>query len=634
MKRLILLCLLLLISSLSQVWADERILEFHSDIRVFPSGSIYVQERITVRAEGKQIKRGIFRDIPTEYLDRFGYKVSTGFELNTAGREGEPTPYHTEKLSNGIRIYIGHKNRYLEEGTYTYYINYRMHRALGFFEDHDELYWNVTGNDWAFPIDRATASIVLPPTVQPSMMWTEAYTGPQGSKGQAYYSEIDDKWKARFETTETLKAEEGLTIVVTWPKGHVEEPTTEDKIRFLVEDNRPLVISLAGLAILMLYYLLIWHRVGRDPDSGVIIPLYNPPRGYSPSSMRFIRRMGYDHKAFATALVNLAIKGYLEIDETSDKEWKLTKTGQVVEMAPGESALVSKLFSGGDSITLKQSNHSRIGKAVKAHKRSLKGNYESKYFQTNSIYLIPGVLISIALLAGAVFAFENEEALAIAGFMSIWLTGWSLGTYALIAATISAWKGARSGGGYGSAIGTTLFALPFVGFWFFGVGMLIHGTSISFLIVLLLTIGINIAFYQLMKAPTLTGRKLLDKVEGFRQYLDVAEGDELATVNQLKDIGLYEKFLPYALALDVEQAWSNRFADALAKINQQEERYRPRWYSGSNWNHRTPGAFATGLGSALSGAIASSSRAPGSSSGSGGGGSSGGGGGGGGGGGW
>ncbi len=126
----------------------------------------------------------------------------------------------------------------------------------------------------------------------------------------------------------------------------------------------------------------------------------------------------------------------------------------------------------------------------------------------------------------------------------------------------------------------------------------------------------------------------MDKIEGFRQYLRVAEGEELAIKSQLTDLELFERYLPFALALDVEQVWSGRFTEALTKIKQDEQAYRPCWYHGRSWNRTAPGIFATGLGSALSGVIASSSHAPGSSSGSGGGGSSGGGGGGGGGGGW
>jgi uncharacterized membrane protein len=142
----------------------------------------------------------------------------------------------------------------------------------------------------------------------------------------------------------------------------------------------------------------------------------------------------------------------------------------------------------------------------------------------------------------------------------------------------------------------------------------------------------TIIFSGLLKNRTIEGRALLDKVEGFKLYLSVAEGDELrAAVSENKTIELFEKYLPYAIALDVEQQWAARFQEVISRMGPD---YSPNWYSGSNWNSFRVSSFASGLGNSIAGTISSSSTAPGSSSGSGGGGFSGGGGGGGGGGGW
>jgi len=146
---------------------------------------------------------------------------------------------------------------------------------------------------------------------------------------------------------------------------------------------------------------------------------------------------------------------------------------------------------------------------------------------------------------------------------------------------------------------------------------------------------VNIAFYHWLKAPTMAGRKILDEIEGFRLYLDVAEKDEMNLHNPPKKTpDLFEIYLPFALALDVEQRWAERFASLFAGMEEQGEHHHPGWYSGHHWHHQHLGDFSSALGGSLSSAISSSSTAPGSSSGSGGGGSSGGGGGGGGGGGW
>ena len=149
---------------------------------------------------------------------------------------------------------------------------------------------------------------------------------------------------------------------------------------------------------------------------------------------------------------------------------------------------------------------------------------------------------------------------------------------------------------------------------------------------------INTLFYHLLKAPTLLGRRMMDQIAGFADYLSVAEKDRMNFHNPPERTPeLFERFLPYALALGVEQAWSEQFSDVLARAGQAEGNrsghYSPRWYSGRSFDGNF-GNFASDLGSGFSGAIAAASTAPGSSSGSGGGGSSGGGGGGGGGGGW
>ena len=629
------LMLLVLCAAGLPLQADERILSFDSDIVVLESGALDVTETIRVRAERREIRRGIFRDIPTDFRDRYGHRFHARLELLSVMRDGQFEDSHTEAQSNGIRIYIGHKDRLLKPVDYEYRIRYRMTRQLGFFEDHDELYWNVTGTGWIFPIDQATATVTLP-GIPANAIHTEAYTGAQGAKGQDYVSRIDVMGRAVFETSRILPANQGLTIVVTWPKGYVVEPTTMDHIGYLLKDNRSLLIGLAGVAVLLIYYLLIWHRLGRDPEAGVIIPLYTPPKGYSPASMRYVERMGYDHKCFASAIINLAVKGYLKIDDEKGDDWLIQKTGNEVEMQPGESALVKRLFASEDYIILKQENHSRISRAIKAQKRSLRRNYEARYFTTNSLFLVPGILISIGLLLASFLALtlERPNALEIGGFMSVWLSGWSIGSLALLYATFKAWRQALKGTGYGHAFLLTFFSLPFFGAWLFGAGVLIEATGMGFIFILVLTIAINILFYQWLKAPTLAGRRLLDKVEGFRQYMEVAEADEIVGKTKLDDLTLFERYLPYALALDVEQAWAERFANAMKKMERDGKAYQPGWYHGRGWSHSSPSAFASSLGTGLSSAIASSAQAPGSSSGSGGGGFSGGGGGGGGGGGW
>ncbi|MEA3292087.1 MAG: DUF2207 domain-containing protein, partial [Pseudomonadota bacterium] len=158
---LVLLCLPLLATP-ADAREPEQIRDFHSDITVHPDGSLTVVETILVNARGRNIRHGIYRDFPTRYPGRFGTLHTTGFELLSVERDGRAEPWHSENLDNGVRTYIGDRNLFISESLHRYTIRYRSDRQLGFDEDHDQLYWNITGNQWAFPIRRASATVHLP----------------------------------------------------------------------------------------------------------------------------------------------------------------------------------------------------------------------------------------------------------------------------------------------------------------------------------------------------------------------------------------------------------------------------------------------------------------------------------------
>ncbi len=624
MKILSLLCLLAALP----VLADERILDFSSDIVVHRSGVLSVTENITVRAESGQIRHGIYRDFPTVYRGRNGLTDRVTFVPLAVELDGEPVPYFTKQVSNGVRLYMGRESRLLPVGVYRFTLTYNTDYQLGYFDNHDELYWNVNGNGWNFPIDRVEATVHLPSGMALERITHEAYTGAFGAKGRDYHSQINSDDTLHFNTTMSLAQEEGLTIVVGWPKGFVHQPTGEERRRWFLHDNGNLLAGLAGLAILLLYYGLVWRAYGRDPEKGVIIPRYEPPAGFSPASARFIRCMGYDNKAFTAAVVNLAVKGVVEIEQRGTKYTLKRLPAVTPSLAAGERALLKQLFKHRDTIELKKSEHGRVGGAMEKHKNSLKRDYEKRYFSTNGVWVIPGVLLSIVMmLVSAKFASTKEEAI-IPLFMSIWLTFWSFAVYLLGKMVINSWRHGVVGG-----IFSLLFATPF----FFGevVGIWVLFSQGGPGIAMVMAMAINVLFYHLLKAPTLAGRKILDKLEGFRLYLEMAEKDEMNLRNPPeKTLQLFETFLPYALALDVEQKWAERFASVFAQMERSQGHYRPTWYHGTAFTSAAVGGFAGGLAGAFTSAISSASTAPGSSSGGGGGGSSGGGGGGGGGGGW
>jgi uncharacterized membrane protein len=345
--------------------------------------------------------------------------------------------------------------------------------------------------------------------------------------------------------------------------------------------------------------------------------------------------MGFDDKAFAAAVVDMAVKGAVTIQE-NDGDYTLVRQNPAKQaLSRGEDLITSQLFSGRDSIKMENKNHTKIKAAINALKKNLSKELEKIYFVTNSNYLVPGIAIT---LLGAVFVILTAQDKASAAFGSLWLVMWTTGCFFLAFFAYSKWKALRGGFSFGKlieALGISLFALPFLAGLILGAYFLTEAVSVLATATLGMLALVNAVFYHLLKAPTLAGRKIMDQIEGFKLYLSVAEKDRLNLLNPPeKTPALFEKYLPYALALDVENAWSEQFSEVLARAGTETQPYAPAWYSGSSWDSFHTSRFTNSLGSSFASAISSSSSAPGSSSGSGGGGSSGGGGGGGGGSGW
>jgi uncharacterized membrane protein YgcG len=600
--------------------ADEKILSFDSLITVQPDGTLVVSETIRVRAEGRNIRRGIYREFPTTYPGKDGRQVIVGFAFETATRDGRAEPWRAEAVGNGVRIYLGSASVILPPGEHTYEIVYRTDRQMGFFADHDELYWNVTGSGWSFPIDKAAATVQLPPEIPEDEIRVEAYTGHQGAQGRDYTAQVI-AGEPHFEVTRRLNPREGLTIVVMWPKGFITAavenaipatPTNSASPGYdfekdagsassgsdgrspaekflnvnLPHDSRPVMFGFMGLALVLAYYYFVWDKIGRDPPGRVIIPEYEMPDKQSAASMRYLLRMGYDNECFAACVLSLAVKGYLRIEQSEGilgfgRKYTLIKetSGSQKPLSLDERNLLESLFAGGSRLELEQENHRRVRSARSAHQGALKSQYSSTFFQINNGWHLLGIVLS--LVAGAF-------ALSWPGAADLW-PQWYL------------------------------------------------ATPLGWLTILTVILGLvaNGVFGKLLKAPTVVGQAAMDHIRGFKAYLEVAESEDLKRINAppppKMTSQLYEAYLPAALALDVEQRWAEKFARVL---DIEEPNYHPAWYVGSGWNPARVAGFTSGLGSSLSSAISSSSQAPGSKSGGGGGGSSGGGGGGGGGGGW
>lgn len=644
MKNFLAAFFLALLMAVPAAAQTERISSFDSRIAVNTDGSMQVVETIVVESAGVDMIHGIYRDFPTRYRDRLGNNYSVLFDIVRLRRDGNAEPYHTENLSNGVRVYFGSSSFNLPPGTHTYQFTYRTNRQLGFFRDHDELYWNVTGNGWKFPIDTATATVLLPANMRNLVTSLGGYTGAEGEKGQEYTARRDEDSNPTFRA-ENLAPQQGLAIVVTWPKGLIAEPTAEQKRAWFIADNKAIFFGVAGWIVVLLYYVMIWGMVGRDPARGTIVPLYEPPDNMSPAAMRFLERMGFDEKAFTAAIMGLAAKGYLTIEQDESKTYKLARRKDATEkdsaLAADEKSLARILFEDGSPLILKNKNHAVLARAQKTVETNLHTTVETGAFRTNARYLWPGIILSVLTIA-AVVLMTGGSMLPVALFMCVWLTGWSFGVYALLSSVIRAWKSARTEGvlGFGQAGFITLFSIPFVIGECVGLGMLIWACGFAAAGLIAACIGINVLFHHLLKAPTLAGRALMDRIEGFKMFLTAVDADRLQTIARPdKTPQLFERFLPYAFALGVEHAWAQQFSQVLAQAATADATgsgasYSPSWYSGAAFSSFSASDFTSSFSSSFSSAISSSSAAPGSSSGSGGGGSSGGGGGGGGGGGW
>lgn len=549
--------------------ADERILNFASDIAVQSDGRVLVTETIEVRSEGKQIRRGIYRDFPVVYRGRFNERIKVDFNVLSVTRDGGNEPYFIERNGNTARLYIGREDAFVQPGRIAYTITYETNRQVGHFENHDEIYWNVTGNGWAFPIDHVEARVEVPQGAE--IKDTIFFTGRYGATGKDARAEMAADDSVHFETTRALQREEGLTVAVAFEKGFVAPPTTGETIWNILRDNLHLLIGVLGLIALGTYFGVIWHKVGRDPAAGPEVPRYEPPKHMSPAASNFVRSMGFRNDAFTAAVVNLAVKGALTIEKETGG-YRLVRNGrEPFGLFKGERALFGTLFREGDALSIKQKNHKLLRSAQKVLKRALKQEYEIYYFKTNAQLWAVGAALAVAVVLGMVIA-------------------------------------------------ASYFHLPFT----------IFGGVIAVSIVAMLGL-----FYYLLKAPTLLGRKAMDHIDGFRLFLSLTEKDRL-NFNHPPDVTpeLFERYLPYAIALGVENEWGEQFESALKRASlDPDQGYHPAWYHGGG--RFRPARFASGLSHGFGTAMSAASAAPSSSSSSGfSGGSSGGGGGGGGGGGW
>ena len=612
---------------LSPGLAAERITNFISEVGINVDSSIDVTETIAVNVEGDQIKRGILRDFPTRYRSRDGSEVEIGFDVVAVKRDGQSENYAVESIANGVRIKIGNRDVLLAPGPHSYEISYRATKEMGFFEGFDELYWNVTGNGWTFPIERAEAIIHLPPGAK--IIQHAAYTGPQGAKGTDYRVTSSEGTIYRAQTTSGLAPGEGFTVAVGFTKGIVTPPPPE------ADTTKQSFIAMGGgLGVVFLYYLFAWLRVGRDPKGSAIIPLWSAPAELGAAGVRYVWKHGFDAKVFATGAIGIAAKGRFKIAE-------LKNTFRIVKQQDNGSPLSlseKKMYGAhpGGTLELKDKNHNSISTMRKALEGSLEADYGAATWRSNRSWLWSGLILSLGALVPMIM-FVRAEDFVMAAAVSLLGGGlWALFVWLLFLDVRAFFKPGVLRKIF-TLIGflvlvpivitLTVFPVAIVGQaeeW----SVAIYAAGLAALAVM------HVLFALWLTAPTVLGRKLMDQIEGLRLYMATAEEKRLGMLNPPeKTPELFEKLLPYAIALDCENIWGEKFAAVLAAASY----VAPAWYVGQNFAVNRFDNFSNDLNTSQydhTARTSSSSSSPGSFSGSSGGGSSGGGGGGGGGSGW
>lgn len=593
----------------------ERVTEFRSDIVLAADGTVTVTETIAVIATGERIARGIHRDFPTLSSDSYGTRRFEPMVVGRVMRDGRPEPFTVEWLAGRQRIRIGAEDVKLEHGRRVFEITYSARRQVTFGREFDEFYWNVTGNSWDLPIEHAAATVRLP--VGAAVRQFEVYTGFPGSRAEDARGSVAPDGVLRVETTRRLYIGEGLTVAVGLTKGAVAQPSARQRLAWYVRDNGTTVTALLGLLVVLATGLVAWLRVGRDPARGRAIPQFEPPRGLSPAAVRFVRRMQFDDKTLCVALVSMAVRGYLQIAGAGG-HLLIRRHGQTdakARLSKEEAALAQVLLPRHDSaVVLEPGNHAVLQAATEALSRTLAGQHEETLFVTNRKWFLAGLaIVGLTALAVVVQADRPDDAFETIGMALAWVATVAF-VVGRIARRIRRRRSAAVPVMADRGVGDVLFGL------LLAVAVPLAMIEVPTLQLLLPAVvllaaqaTVALALGKLLKAPTAEGARVRDEIEGFRSFLSIAEraSVRIPTPPQVTP-ALFERFLPYSIALDVERAWSRRLQDELeaAGLVGTAGPQSPRWYDGNSDDpdERLGAAeLSTALGAALT--VASSSPA-------------------------
>jgi hypothetical protein len=492
LRRIVAIILLALFAAMPTIARTLVFKHFDAQIQVHPDGTIDVTEVIEAQFTGAW--HGIYRTIPVEYTDDAGLNYTLLLDqISATDSDGEKLKLEQNREGRNIKfkIYVPAA----EDATRTILLHYRVLDALRFFADHDELYWNVTGNEWDNQIDLVTAHIELPSGV--TGLHAVAYTGVTGSRTEDARVEIKDN-VVDVTSTRRLGFRQGLTAVVGFDKGFVHPPSASMQFARFLKSNSPLLIPFIAFLVM----LWLWWTRGRDPQRLAISVQYEPPDKLTPGECGTLVDNEAAMRDITATLVDLAVKGYLTIEQkeeshllglTHSKDYIFHMKKPPAEWASArshEQEMLSALFDDGASTDVALSelqNHfythlpairERIFSALMSD-----GYYLHRPDTVKQGYIGAGLLIGGLLVFGGAGYFANA-------------TGIAAGSWIL------------------AGIAT-------------GVVICIFG--------------------MFMSARTITGARALEKVLGFEEFLGRVEKDQIERLEKTPE--LFEKFLPYAMAL-------------------------------------------------------------------------------------
>lgn len=516
------------------LFAQERILFFDAQAYVNNDGSVSIVENITVNAEHQQIRRGLYRDIPL----RFGENIQIeGLRMDHA-----PHPFFTEKISGGIRVNFG-DDRYIERGQHTYSFAYKMFDVIRPFKDYDEVYWNATGNYWAFPIEYARAEVFLPEGAEPFEDKISVYTGKSGSKASHAQRE-----GLKFWITRPLSAHSGMTVAVPFEKGHIQFSSNQKTLIWLQENALLLGWILFGL--MCIYCYVLWYLKGRDPVSRGVVRQFEPPQGISAVMAKYIYDMKFDIKILTVFLISMVMKGAMTIRQEGKKHFILCKKeGFEQELSQEEKNAYDSLEF------MTEINNAPNGDIIMfqnelAASLNTKGK---KYFKTNELWLLPLFLVIVLFLVGLYYLNQNAVFMVLPPVLFVPVCRTLLKTSSLTGKALS------------------LLILILIGLGCFFVLPMLPKELLFWLVLFISFTVLFVLFAVLIRQYSPNGRKIKDALEGFKEYLSIGEAGRVEMSDPTNAQKIFCDYLPYAVALGVENKWIASFEKLLSKSDIQEQ---------------------------------------------------------------